>query len=45
MQNQIPNNWQKVKLGDVSLLNPTVSLRKEERYSFIPMEELDWNRK
>ena len=45
MQNQIPNNWQKVKLGDVSLLNPTVSLRKEERYSFIPMEDLDWNRK
>src|SRR3989344_5811011 len=38
-------DWQKVKLGDVSLLNPTVSLRKEEKYSFIPMEDLGWNKK
>jgi len=45
MQNQIPNNWQKVKLGEVALLNPTVSLKKEEKYSFIPMEDLDWSKK
>lgn len=46
MQNSdLPNNWQKVKLGEVALLNPTVSLKKGEKYSFIPMEDLDWSKK
>lgn len=44
MQNQIPINWQKVKLGEVALLNPSVSIGNGQ-YPYIPMEDLDWNKK
>lgn len=44
MQNQIPKNWRKVKLGDVAILNPSVTITKGE-HSYIPMEDLDWNQK
>lgn len=45
MQNQIPPGWQKVKLGKNAFLNPKVSLKMGKEYSFIPMEDLGWNKK
>jgi len=44
MQNQIPKNWQKVRLGNVALLNPLVRM-STGKYPYIPMEDLDWNKK
>ncbi|MEI8343622.1 MAG: restriction endonuclease subunit S, partial [Candidatus Moraniibacteriota bacterium] len=34
------NNWKKVKLGDFAEINPKVSLKKNEDYSFVPMEDI-----
>lgn len=36
-----PQNWRRAKLGEVANLNPTVELKKGEKYSFIPMEIID----
>lgn len=44
MQNQVPKNWRKVKLGEIALLNPSVPLDKG-KYPYIPMEDLDWDKK
>jgi type I restriction enzyme S subunit len=44
MQKQIPNNWQKVKLGNSALLNPAIHMGVG-KHPYIPMEDLDWNKK
>ncbi len=38
------NNWKKVKLGDFAEINPKISLKKNEDYSFIPMEDVSSNK-
>jgi len=34
-------NWQKVKLGEIAILNPSVHLEKGEKYPFVSMEQVE----
>ncbi len=38
---EFPNNWKTFKLGDFAEINPKISLRQGEEYSFVEMKDLD----
>ena len=38
-------NWQKVKLGEIAILNPSVHLEKGEKYPFVSMEQVEIGKK
>ncbi len=41
----IPEGWKPYKLGDFIDINPSVHLKKDEKFSFIEMKDLDSTRK
>ena len=40
-KSEMPNNWKKYRLGDFAEINPRVSLKQGNEYSFVEMKDLD----